>query len=728
MSKILVLAEKPSVGKELARVLGCRRRGEGFIDGDRYVVTWALGHLVTLADPEHYGEQYKSWRLEDLPMLPEKMALEVIPATKKQYSVVRKLLKSDEVTSVIIATDAGREGELVARWILQKAACKKPIQRLWISSQTDKAIREGFQNLRDGKDYENLYCSAQARAEADWLVGLNVTRALTCKYNARLSAGRVQTPTLAMIVERENAIRKFSPREYYNVKADMGSFTVTYRDKNNQTAVFDRSEAEAIAAAVKNKSFTLKALTKTNKKTSPPALYDLTELQRDANKQFGFSPKQTLNIMQSLYERHKALTYPRTDSRYLTEDIVPTLYDRVRAVSFGDFSRAAGSILKEKRSIAASCINNAKVTDHHAIIPTEQGVNYLNLSDDEKKIYRMVILRFLTCFFEAYQYCSIKAVLSCADFEFTAQGREILDKGWRKLSASADDEEDEEEEQTLPTLAEGMTFLCRGILIKSGKTTPPARYTEATLLSAMENPAAFIEDKKMREYIGGGLGTPATRADIIEKLFSSFYIEKSGKSIVPTSKGLQLIGIVPSDLKEPLLTARWEQNLEAISKGRADKKAFLAEIRTYTKTLVQTVAAENKKYVHDNVTTTPCPLCGKMLLAVNGKKGKLLVCQDRDCSYRQNVSLKTGVRCPNCHKTMELFGEGEKRTYICPCGYREKLSAHQKRRQGEVGGASKHFVRSYLQNQNKQEPKEEKTAMQLAFEKAMAEKEAKTRK
>ena len=723
MSKILVLAEKPSVGKELARVLGCKKFGGGFISGDRYIVTWALGHLVTLADPEHYGKQYKSWRLADLPMLPDKMALEVIPATKKQYSVVRGLLKSDEVSSLIIATDAGREGELVARWIIQKAGFKKPIQRLWISSQTDRAIREGFQNLKDGKAYENLYASAQARAEADWLVGLNVTRALTCKYNAQLSAGRVQTPTLALIVERENAIRKFVAKDYFNLKADLGVLTATYRDANNQTAIAERAKAEAIGAAVRGQKFKLAKLTKTNKKTPPPALYDLTELQRDANKQFGFSPKQTLSVMQSLYERHKALTYPRTDSRYLTDDIVPTLPERVRAVAFGDFAPVTSAIFKEKRTIAKSCINNAKVTDHHAIIPTEQGVNYLDLNDDERKIYRLVVQRFLTCFFDAYQYCSIKAELTCGEHRFTAAGREITDKGWKKVYDAAVEEEDtEEEEQTLPALSEGMEFVCDSVLIKSGKTTPPSRYTEATLLSAMENPSAFIEDKKMREYIGGGLGTPATRADIIEKLFSSFYVEKSGKSIVPTSKGQQLINLVPSDLKEPLLTAKWEQTLDAISRGNADKKSFISEIRGYADSLVKTVIREEKRYVHDNVTNTPCPVCGKMLLSVNGKRGKMLVCQDRDCSYRQNVSLKTGVRCPNCHKAMELYGEGEKRTYICPCGYREKLAAYEKRRKSEGGGASKQYVKSYLRRQN-EEAKEEKTAMQLAFEKMMAEKQ-----
>ncbi len=723
MSKILVLAEKPSVGKELARVLGCRKHNQGYIDGEKYIITWALGHLVTLAAPEHYDEKYKSWRLSDLPMLPDKMALEVIPGTKKQYSVVRSLLKSAEVSSLIIATDAGREGELVARWIIQKAGFKKPISRLWISSQTDKAIREGFRNLKDGKEYENLYHSAQARAEADWLVGLNVTRALTCQYNAQLSAGRVQTPTLALIVAREEAIRRFVAKDYFNVKADLGAFTVTYRDKNKQTAISHREDAEAIAAKIKGKTFTLSKLAKTEKKTPPPALYDLTELQRDANKQFGFSPKETLSIMQSLYERHKALTYPRTDSRYLTEDIVPTLSERVRAVSFGDFAPIAGTILREKRAINSSCINNKKVSDHHAIIPTEQGVNYQDLTDGEKKIYRLVVQRFLTCFFNAYRYLSIKAEFVCEGYDFTATGREIIDKGWKMVYDAKDEEEDAEEEQSLPKLTEGDRFTCESVLIKSGKTTPPARYTEATLLSAMENPAAFIEDKEMRSYIGGGLGTPATRADIIEKLFSSFYVEKSGKSIVPTKKGIQLVDLVPADLKEPLLTARWEQTLDAISKGNADKKTFISEIRGYTKELVSTVTREKKHFVHDNVTTTPCPVCGKMLLSVNGKKGKMLVCQDRSCSYRQNVSQKTGMRCPNCHKTMDLFGEGDKRTYICPCGYREKFAAVEKRRKNEGSGASKQFVKNYLKQQKPQ--KEEKTAMQIAFEEAMAKKNEK---
>ena len=719
MAKTLGLAEKPSVGKELARVLGCRKSANGYLSGDKYIVTWALGHLVELAQPEHYGKQYKTWSVDQLPMMPEKMELEVIPSTAKQYGVVKTLLHSPEVSSLVIATDAGREGELVARWILAKAGFKKPIKRLWISSQTDKSIRQGFASLKDGREYLRLYESAQSRAEADWLVGLNVTRALTCRHNAQLSAGRVQTPTLAIIAAREEEIRKFVPKDYFTVHADLGGFSASYRDAHGQSAIYDRALAEELAQKVGKKTFRLTKLDVTDKRTPPPALYDLTELQRDANKLYGFSPKQTLSLMQTLYERHKALTYPRTDSRYLTDDIVPTLSERLKSIFIGEFAPIAGEILRTRKSISKSCVNNAKVSDHHAIIPTEQKVELSDLSGDERKIYSLVVKRFLTCFYPAYEYKHIRAEFTAEGETFYATGREVTSKGWKKVYDT--NEDIEEDEQALPTLRKGDTFDCKGMRVKSAKTKPPARYTEATLLSAMENPSAFITDKKMKEFIGGGLGTPATRADIIEKLFSSFYIEKSGSSIVPTSKGMQLINLVPPDLKEPLLTAKWEQQLDAISKGTANKNKFLSEIRGYTKTLVKTVLSSEANYRHDNLTRTPCPECGKFMLQVNGKRGKMLVCQDRDCGHRQNLSMKTNVRCPNCHKFMELVGEGEKRMYVCPCGFREKQEAFHKRTRGAQSGASKQFVKQYMQKQQK-EQKEEKTAMQLAFEKMMQEK------
>ncbi len=718
MGKTLVLAEKPSVGRELARVLGCKQKGNGFFAGPKYIVTWALGHLVTLADPERYGEQYKTWSMETLPMLPRKMELEVIPQTAKQYSAVKKLLHSPEVSELVIATDAGREGELVARWILDKAGFRKPIKRLWISSQTDKAIRDGFARLRPGRDYENLYDSAQARAEADWLVGLNVTRALTCKFNAQLSAGRVQTPTLALLVEREREIKRFVPREFWTVRADLGTLFAVWQGKEG-TAVFDRSRAEAIAAKIKGRAFTLVSLQAADKRTPPPMLYDLTELQRDASKLYGYSPKQTLNIMQKLYEQHKVLTYPRTDSRYLTEDIVPTLKDRLRAVAIGENAAAVSEIAGNGWKIAKACVNSARVSDHHAIIPTEERVSMTLLTSEEKRIYQLVVKRFLTCFYPSFTYRHIKAEFEAEGERFFATGREILQKGWKQVY-DPEDEEADESEQNLPKLEKGRQYTCASVLLKNGRTSPPARYTEAALLSAMENPSRFVTDQKMKEYLGGGLGTPATRADIIEKLYASFYVEKQGSSMVPTSKGTQIVELVPAELKEPLLTAKWEQRLDAISRGKESRQKFIEEIRQYAAALVREVAASEARYTHDNLTRNVCPECGKFLLEVSGKKGKMLVCQDRECGYRKNVSLKTNVRCPNCHKVMDLYGDGDKKTYICRCGYREKLDAFKKRVSGGGKGASKQDVRSYLKQQDQKE--EVNDIFAAAFEKAMQKK------
>lgn len=722
MGKTLVLAEKPSVGRELARVLGCRKKANGYMEGADYIVTWALGHLVELASPEKYDKQYQNWSMDTLPMLPDKMRLEVIPSTAKQYGVVKNLLHDKRVSSLVIATDAGREGELVARWILDKAGFRGSVKRLWISSQTDKAIKQGFASLRDGRDYLPLYYAAQARAEADWLVGLNVTRALTCKYNAQLSAGRVQTPTLALIAERENEIRKFVPKEYYTVRADLGKLFVTWRNRNGQSAVFDLATAKNIAKKIDGKLLTVTSLKETPKKTPVPMLYDLTELQRDANKQYGYSAKQTLNIMQRLYEHHKALTYPRTDSRYLTEDIVPTLRDRLNAVRVGDFRPIVSDIVRERRSIAKACVNNAKVSDHHAIIPTEESVDLSALNTEELRIYTMVVRRFLTCFYPPYEYLQVKAEFSCEGETFLAAGRKVTRLGWKQVYHVRDEEEDfeAEEEQNLPDLSRGKTFRCNAVQLKSAKTKPPARYTEATLLSAMENPSKFVKEEKMKEYLGGGLGTPATRADIIEKLFASFYMEKRGKEIVPTSKGMQVVELVPQDLREPLLTAKWEQQLDAISKGKLKKEVFIGDMRQYTAALVSAVASSTDTYVHDNMTRKPCPDCGKPMLKVNGKRGKMLVCQDRDCGYRESVSLNSNVRCPNCHKKMEIFGSGEKRTYACACGYRERVERFHEKHRSASGGVSKHYVKQYLQNQNRGE--EEVSAFELALQKAMQEK------
>lgn len=708
MSKTLVLAEKPSVARDIARVLGCKQKGDGCIIGPNYIVTWALGHLVTLADPDAYDDKYKAWRLEDLPMLPDKMKLVTIKQTAKQYRAVSALMKREDVDKLVIATDAGREGELVARWIMMKAHCKKPAYRLWISSQTDRAIKEGFANLKPAKEYDNLYHSAQARAEADWLVGLNTTRALTCKYNAQLSAGRVQTPTLALIVKREEEILAFQPKDYYSVQAIFKGFNATFRDKKNNTRFSDKAFAEKIAESAKGKKSTVAKVEKTAKKTPPPAAYDLTELQRDANKKYGYSAKQTLSLMQSLYEYHKVLTYPRTDSRYITDDIVATIPERLRAMAVGPYQSAAMKLARNPIQ-TKYIVNNVKVSDHHAIIPTEQSPNLSKLSFEERNIYDLVVKRFMAVLSAPMEYDEVKLQIDVGDNSFYAKGKTIKTAGWKEFYGMTDDEEDEDSEnrsQDLPEMRQGVQLDVLNAKIISGKTRPPARYTEATLLSAMENPVAQIEDKNLKKVIAttSGLGTPATRADIIEKLFDNFSIERVGKEIHPTAKGKQLIKIVPADLKSAELTAKWEQQLQNISKGTANMKQFIGEMRDYSTSLVSMVIGSDAQYTHDNMTKEKCPVCGKYLLDVNGKKGKMLICQDRECGYRKGLTQVTNARCPECHKKMELRGEGDKKMFTCVCGYRERLSDFNKRREDK--GAGKADVMSYMRKQQKSQEKE----------------------
>jgi DNA topoisomerase-3 len=709
MGKSLVLAEKPSVARDLAKVLGCRQNGDGCIIGDRYIVTWALGHLVTLADPEYYSKEYKTWNLESLPMLPPKMQLVVIKETAKQYNAVQGLLRRGDVSDIIIATDSGREGELVARWILIKAGCKKPLKRLWISSQTEKAVRDGFQNLKPGADYYNLFLSARSRAEADWLVGLNVTRALTCKHNAQLSAGRVQTPTLAMIVAREHEIKTFVPKEYYTIKAKFNGFSAIWENSHGTSRVFDRAAADAAlqrcGGGVPLRIIgTVSEVNKQYKQKPPPAAYDLTELQRDANRRFAYSAKQTLSIMQSLYERHKLLTYPRTDSRYITSDIVPTLPDRLRSIAIGSYKEPASALLKTRPLSTRFLVDDSKVSDHHAIIPTEEPVNLFNLTGEERNIYDLAVRRFLAVLSPAFEYEEVKLTVLVGKERFRAKGRTVKSLGWTGVSpipAAGGDEGEDIQEQSFPQIRQGDKLDIKSCAIEIGKTKPPARYNEATLLTAMENPADDQISGELRAVLKttSGLGTPATRADIIEKLFSSFYIERRGKEIVPTSKGMQLIGIVPPDLKSAGLTAKWERELALISKGQAKSDGFIAQMTGYTKKLVSDVIASAATYTHDNLTREACPACGKFLLDVNGKKGKMRVCPDRECGYRKNVSMQTNARCPNCHKKLDMRGDGDKRVFFCACGHREKLSDFEKRR--VETGASKRDVQSYLESQQR---------------------------
>ena len=710
--KSLVIAEKPSVARDIARVLGANQKNGGVLEGKKYVVTWALGHLITLADPEEYDKKYEKWEMSTLPMMPKDMKLVVIRQTGKQFSVVKTQLFRKDIEEIIIATDAGREGELVARWILEKAGCHKPIKRLWISSVTDKAIKEGFANLKDGHAYDNLYRAAVARAEADWLVGMNGTRALTCKYNAQLSCGRVQTPTLAMIARREEEIRQFTPKEYYGVSVETQDVKWTWRDEKTKSfRTFSREKAEEIRRKTETASLEVTRIEEKTKKSMAPGLYDLTTLQREANQKYGFSAKETLNIMQRLYENHKVLTYPRTDSRYIGKDIVPTIRERLKACGIGPYRKLAGALMNKPVQANSSFVDDKKVSDHHAIIPTEQFVQLDHMTNEERKIYDMVVRRFLAVLYPPFEYQQVTMEAKAAGETFAASGKVVKSQGWKEVYEGGDQEESEEDEeklkdQRLPKMQTGQKLKVLRAALNTGKTKPPARFTEATLLAAMENPVRFMEtrDKEAVKTIGetGGLGTVATRADIIEKLFHSFMMEKKGNEIHITSKAKQLLELVPEDLKKPELTADWEMKLSQIAKGKIRQGDFLHEIRDYTCEIVDEIKSGEGTFRHDNLTNKVCPRCGKKLLAVNGKNSKMLVCQDRECGYRETISRTTNARCPKCHKRMEMYVKGKEETFICACGYKEKLSAFQARRKKEGAGVGKRDVQNYLRRQQKE--------------------------
>lgn len=706
MAKSLVIAEKPSVGRDIARVLKCSKKGNGSLEGDKYVVTWALGHLVTHADPEQYDNKYKEWKMDDLPIVPEPFKLVPIRQTTKQFNAVKSLLNRGDINEVIIATDAGREGELVARWILAKAKSHKPIKRLWISSVTDKAIKEGFAKLQDGRKYDALYEAAVARAEADWVVGINATRALTVKHNAQLSCGRVQTPTLAMIFEREQQIKNFKPKTYYGLQALTNKTTFTWQEQgSNQTQSFDKAKIDSILASLDAvHTGQIVDVKTTPKKKYAPTLFDLTELQKEAHKRWSWSAKETLSTLQHLYEHHKIVTYPRTDSKHLTADIQDTFKERIKATTSGDSRQAANALLRHaKVQVQKGVINDAKVSDHHAIIPTEEPVILPNLSDKERKLYDMIVKRFLAVFYGPYVYDQTVVTLKVGNELFTAKGNTVRDQGFRAVY-----NQDDDETTTLPEYQQGATLDVRAVAETSGQTKPPAPFNEGTLLAAMENPTQFMqgESKELIQTLNetGGIGTVATRADIIEKLFKSFVIEKKGNDLYATSKGRQLLDLAPEDLKSPALTAEWEKELTKIAQGKAKKKQFMDRMISFTQKSVKEIKTSDHKFKHDNVTGKRCPDCGKLLLEVNGKRGKMLICQDRECGYKKKVSQLTNARCPTCHKKLELRGEGNGRIFTCKCGYREKLSAFEKRKK-ESGKTkvSKRDVNKYMKQQNKEE-------------------------
>ncbi|QLG36980.1 DNA topoisomerase III [Paenibacillus sp. FSL W7-1088] len=666
--KTLVLAEKPSVAREIARVMGARDKHKSYMEGPKYIVTWALGHLVGLAEPEDYDKKYATWNLEDLPILPDRTKLKVLKETNHQYKAVQQLMKRQDVGELVIATDAAREGELLARWIMQMAQWKKPFKRLWISSQTDKAIKDGFASLKPGSQFDRLYESARCRAEADWMIGLNVTRALTVRFNAQLSAGRVQTPTLGMIMDRENEINGFRSQEYETLTADLGGFQAVWRAAGGDSRIFDSQETQELKKRIEGRKGTIAQVKKSEKVEPHPLAYDLTELQRDANRKYGFSAKQTSNVLQRLYEQHKLVTYPRTDSRYLTSDMTGTLKERLDSVAIGPYASLARPLLRKNLNITKRIVDDSKVTDHHAIIPTEQTVLLNQLNPEERKLYDLIVRRFISLFYPAAKYDSVAITVQVGHDSFYVKGTTVKESGWREVyggdySNEDDDRADdssEHERALLPDVQQGQSVTVQRCHIKSGRTMPPKRYTEAALLSQME------------KY---GLGTPATRADIIEKLVSSDTIDRQGNSMHPTGKGKQLIELAAPQLRTPDLTARWEAELERIARGQGKPEPFLESIRSMAKELVSTVKGSKAEYKPHNVSNSHCPDCNARLLEKKGKRGKFLVCPTEDCGYRRSAEKRlSNRRCAQCHKKMEIK-EGKAGLYVqcLPCGITETL-------------------------------------------------------
>ncbi|MDW7674539.1 MAG: DNA topoisomerase 3 [Bacillota bacterium] len=596
--KILVVAEKPAVGRDIARVLGCRQKRDGQLANNQYIVTWAIGHLAMLQEPEEYNQKYKKWSIDTLPILPSPMALKPAKTTYKQFRIVKELMNSQEVKSVICATDAGREGELIFRYIYQLAQCNKPVQRLWISSMTDSAIKEGFQRLKPAKDYDQLYYSAKCRSEADWLVGINASRAFTIKYKELLSIGRVQTPTLAMLVQRQKEIDDFKPQSYWQVEAIFQEFSgLWYNKKTEETRTYHQIEAKAIADKVSGKDGLIVDVKKESKKELPPLLYDLTELQRDANKKFGMSAQETLTTSQSLYERHKLITYPRTDSRYLSKDMISLIKPTIAKLAVDPYRQYAGHILSlEKLPITSRLVNDAKVSDHHAIIPNAISPVLAKLGLGEKRIYDLIVRRFFAVFFESFQYTLTTIITEVADESFISKGKEISQLGWKGLYQHEEKDRSSRErnkrdtellEQDLPALAKNYVVHVDKVNILEKETKSPSPYTEASLLSAMEHAGRFVEDEELKEQLKeGGLGTPATRAAIIERLIKVGYVTRNKKALLPTEKGISLINVIPAELKSAEMTGKWEKGLAAIAKNSLPAERFMESIKHYVEYIV----------------------------------------------------------------------------------------------------------------------------------------------
>ena len=619
----LVLAEKPSVAQSIAKVLGVNNREDGYLEGNGYIVSWCVGHLVELAQPEDYDEKYSKWRYADLPIFPTDWKYEVSSATKKQFGVLKKLMARDDVTSLVCATDAGREGELIFRLVYHKAGCRKPFERLWISSMEDSAIREGFENLRSGTEYDALYEAALCRERADWIVGINATRLFSTLYGQTLNVGRVMTPTLAMAVMREAAIAAFKPEPFYTVQIELDGFTAAserFKKKSEADAVCDQCGGTATAAKADCKE----------KSEKPPALYDLTSLQRDANRVLGFTAQQTLDYTQNLYEK-KLVTYPRTDSRYLTDDMAPGL-DALVSIVFNAFPVGGVDNVPVH---SAQVVNNKKVTDHHAIIPTKelQKCNFTELPKGELAILQLIANRLMVAVGDPHRFSETVIELDCGGIKFTAKGKTVIQDGWKSLVKKNNSTKSDEKEQTLPSVSSGAELAICGKEIKEGKTSPPKHYTEDTLLQSMETAGA---DEMPDEVERKGLGTPATRAGIIEKLVRIGFLERKGdkktKHLIPTHKGTALVTVMPEQIQSPSMTADWEEKLLLIEKGEYASEEFMDEIKDVIAGLIK-----NYKVIQDaevlmskeSNSVGRCPLCGKPV----EDKSKGYFCSDRSCKF-----------------------------------------------------------------------------------------------
>ncbi len=644
MGKTLVLAEKPSVARDIARVLGVRGTGDGMIEGEEYVVSWALGHLVTLCEPDELREEWKKWRMDTLPMLPDHLETKVISKTRSQYSVVKKLMNSREIDRIVCATDSGREGELIFRYIYQQAKCKKPVDRLWISSMTDASIREGFASLKPDSEYDGLFESARCRSEADWLIGMNASRAFTLKYDALLSVGRVQTPTLCLLVRRDQEIRSFVPKDYWEIRAGFGDYDGLWLDpETNETRCYSEEKAGEIAKQVKGKSAQVREYQKELKRLPPPFLYDLTSLQRDANRQMGLSAAKTLDIAQALYERHKLITYPRTDSRYLTHDMPGKVREAIASLAGEPLHSLAQPLLAQDALTKSSRIyNDAKVSDHHAIIPTGKRIP-ANLTPQEAGVFDLVARRLLAAHYPDYEYESARALTEAAGHLFRSNGTHPVKEGWKLVYSDQQSAKKKETEQMLPELQVGDERTVKSAKVKALKTKPPEPHTDATLLAAMENAGRALEDESLRESMkDSGLGTPATRAAIIERLVQVGYVRRKGKTLLSTDKGERLISVAPEQLTSAELTGKWEKALAGMAREKENAAmaqqserfmegirrfaAFLVEQAKNSSTEVQFEREERKKGKGGKSRASAvkeldvvCPLCGQGHVTENSK-------------------------------------------------------------------------------------------------------------